>query len=283
MNNQKKHTGIKRKPAAFKTFSISLFVLTAFLMGGCGNKESENASSTDGKSSLDQSANAKIGEEQKTASDDSGIVVTPKATSEDWNLILVNRDHQLDGELGMELYLTDSGYQIDSRIKEAYLGLIEAGHAAGMDFTLVSGYRSIEAQQANYDTTYNNNIAQGYTPEEAKAKTEEFIALPNASEHTTGLSIDITSTQLANEVGGSGLFQELENYPEGEWLKENAPTYGFVLRYPKEKEDITKIAFEPWHFRYVGVENALYMTENDLTLEEYVAILQNNEKILAAQ
>ena len=79
------------------------------------------------------------------------------------------------------------------------------------------------------------------------------------------------------------LFQDLENYPEGEWLKENAPAYGFVLRYPKEKEDITKIAFEPWHFRYVGVENALYMTENDLTLEEYVAILQNNEKILADQ
>ena len=123
MNNQKKHTGNKRKPAAFKTVSISLFVLTAFLMGGCGNKESENASSIDGKTSQDQSANAENGEDQKTAADDSGIVVTPNATSEDWNLILVNRDHQLDGELGMELYLTDSGYPIDSRIKEAYLEL----------------------------------------------------------------------------------------------------------------------------------------------------------------
>ncbi|MFZ1668993.1 MAG: M15 family metallopeptidase, partial [Trichococcus flocculiformis] len=97
--------------------------------------------------------------------------------------------------------------------------------------------------------------------------------------HITGLAVDITSTALANLEGNSGLFPDLENYPEGLWLKENAPKFGFVLRYPKEKEAITGINFEPWHFRYVGIENAMYMTENNLTLEEYIAILKQNEAL----
>lgn len=205
------------------------------------------------------------------------VIVTPPASSNDWNLILVNRDNQVAEEIPMERYLTDSGYTIDSRIKDAYLALLEAGKAAGMDFTVISGYRSIEQQQANYDVNYQNNLASGLSEEEAHAKTAEYIALPHASEHITGLAVDITSTTLANQQGSSGLFPDLENYPEGLWLKENAPKYGFVLRYPKAKEAITGINFEPWHFRYVGVENAMYMTENDLTLEEYVAILKQNE------
>ena len=201
------------------------------------------------------------------------------SSSADWNLVLVNRENQLAEEIVMELYLTESGYQIDSRIQEPYLQLMEAGKAAGMDFTMVSGYRSIEQQQTNYDVNYQNYLASGLSEEEARTKTEEYIALPNASEHITGLAVDITSTALANLEGNSGLFPDLENYPEGLWLKENAPKFGFVLRYPKEKEAITGINFEPWHFRYVGIENAMYMTENNLTLEEYIAILKQNEAL----
>lgn len=137
----------------------------------------------------------------------------------------------------MEFYPDrEHGYRIDSRIQEPYLKLMEAGKAAGMDFTMISGYRSIEQQQANYDVNYQNYLAAGLSEAEARAKTEEYIALPNASEHTTGLAVDITATALlANQEGNSGLFPDLENYPEGLWLKENAPKFGFVLRYPKSE------------------------------------------------
>jgi len=280
MNKQAKHTRNRRKPNAFKLIRLSLFTLTVIIMGGCGNSDSEKQSTNDEKTVTSQSGDAEnSAENQAGESNVPEMVVTPKATSEDWNLILVNRDHLLGEEIEMELYMTDNGYPIDNRIKDSYVSMIEAGHAAGLDFSLVSGYRSIENQQINYDVSYNNYIAQGYLPEEAKAKTEEFIALPNASEHTTGLAVDITSTTLANEAGNSGLFQDLENYPEGKWLKENAPSFGFILRYPKDKEEITGIKFEPWHFRYVGVENAQYITEKNLSLEEYVEILKQNEAI----
>ncbi len=127
--------------------------------------------------------------------------------------------------------------------------------------------------------TQDETLASGLSEEEARTKTEGYIALPHASEHTTGLAVDITSNALANQEGNSGLLPDLENYPEGLWLKENAPKFGFVLRYPKEKEAITGINFEPWHFRYVGIENAMYMTEKNLTLEEYIAILKQNEAL----
>lgn len=280
MNKQAKNKQNRRKPNAFKLISLSLFTMIAIIMGGCGNKDSEKQVTKDEKAATSQSGEAEnSAENQASESNVPEIVVTPKATSEDWNLILVNRDHLLSEEIEMELYISDSGYPIDNRIKDSYVSMVEAGRVAGMDFSLVSGYRSIETQQINYDVSYNNYVAEGYSPEEAKVKTEEFIALPNASEHTTGLAVDITSTSLANEAGNSGLFQDLENYPEGKWLKENAPTYGFILRYPKDKEEMTGIKFEPWHFRYVGVENAQYITEKNLCLEEYVEILKQNEAI----
>ncbi|MFY9901622.1 MAG: M15 family metallopeptidase [Trichococcus sp.] len=246
---------------------------------GCTTNDDESAISQQNSSTSNRSGESQAASKAAVDEDEPKVIVTPTASSTDWNLVLVNRENQLAGEIAMELYLTESGYQIDGRIKDAYLALMEAGKAAGMDFTMISGYRSIEQQQSNYDVNYQNYLASGFSEEEARAKTEEYIALPNASEHTTGLAVDITSTALANQEGNSGLLPNLENYPEGLWLKENAPKYGFVLRFPKSKEDITGINFEPWHFRYVGVENAVYMTEQNLTLEEYIAILKQNEEL----
>lgn len=238
---------------------------------GCTTDDDESSNSQQDSTTSNHSEESQAASEAAVDESESKVIVTPAASSIDWNLVLVNKENQLAEEIPMELYLTESGYPIDSRIKDPYLALMEAGKAAGMDFTMISGYRSIEQQQANYDVNYQNYLAAGLSEEEARTKTEEYIALPNASEHTTGLAVDITSTALANQEGNSGLFPDLENYPEGLWLKENASKYGFVLRYPKAKEAITGINFEPWHFRYVGVENAVYMTENNLTLEEYVA------------
>ena len=278
METKKKSSHIPERYAQRRRF-LAGFLLAMLFFTGCTTDDDEPSNSQQYSKISAHSEESQDSSSAIVAESESKVIVTPAASSADWNLVLVNRENQLAEEIVMELYLTESGYQIDSRIQEPYLQLMEAGKAAGMDFTMVSGYRSIEQQQTNYDVNYQNYLASGLSEEEARTKTEEYIALPNASEHITGLAVDITSTALANQEGNSGLFPDLENYPEGLWLKENAPKFGFVLRYPKEKEAITGINFEPWHFRYVGIENAMYMTENNLTLEEYIAILKQNEAL----
>ena len=278
METKKKSSHIPERYALRLRFLAGLLLAMLFFTG-CTTDDDEPSNSQQYSKISAHSEESQDSSSAIVAESESKVIVTPAASSADWNLVLVNRENQLAEEIVMELYLTESGYQIDSRIQEPYLQLMEAGKAAGMDFTMVSGYRSIEQQQTNYDVNYQNYLASGLSEEEARTKTEEYIALPNASEHITGLAVDITSTALANLEGNSGLFPDLENYPEGLWLKENAPKFGFVLRYPKEKEAITGINFEPWHFRYVGIENAMYMTEKNLTLEEYIAILKQNEAL----
>lgn len=278
METKKKSSHIPERYALRLRFLAGLLLAMLFFTG-CSTDDDEPSNNQQDSSISTHSEESQDSSSAIVAESESKVIVTPAASSADWNLVLVNRENQLAEEIVMELYLTESGYQIDSRIQEPYLQLMEAGKAAGMDFTMISGYRSIEQQQTNYDVNYQNYLASGLSEEEARTKTEEYIALPNASEHITGLAVDITSTALANLEGNSGLFPDLENYPEGLWLKENAPKFGFVLRYPKEKEAITGINFEPWHFRYVGIENAMYMTEKNLTLEEYIAILKQNEAL----
>lgn len=278
METKKKSSHIPERYALRLRFLAGLLLAMLFFTG-CSTDDDEPSNNQQDSSISTHSEELQVSSEAAADEAESKAIVTPLASPADWNLVLVNRENQLAEEIPMEFYLTESGYQIDSRIQDPYSQLMEAGKAAGMDLTMVSGYRSIEQQQANYDVNYQNFLASGLSEEEARTKTEEYIALPHASEHTTGLAVDITSTALANQEGNSGLLPDLENYPEGLWLKENAPKFGFILRYPKEKEAITGINFEPWHFRYVGIENAMYMTENNLTLEEYIAILKNNEAL----
>ena len=278
MEPKKKYSHTPERYAQRRRFLAGLLLAMLFFTG-CTTDDDEPSNSQQYSKISAHPEESQDSSSAIVAESESKVIVTPVASSADWNLVLVNRENQLAEEIVMELYLTESGYQIDSRIQEPFLQLMEAGKAAGMDFTMISGYRSIEQQQTNYDVNYQNYLASGLSEEEARTKTEEYIALPNASEHITGLAVDITSTALANQEGNSGLFPDLENYPEGLWLKENAPKFGFVLRYPKEKEAITGINFEPWHFRYVGIENAMYMTEKNLTLEEYIAILKQNEAL----
>ena len=278
METKKKSSHIPERYALRLRFLAGLLLAMLFFTG-CSTDDDEPSNNQQDSSISTHSEELQVSSEAAADEAESKAIVTPLASPADWNLVLVNRENQLAEEIPMEFYLTESGYQIDSRIQDPYSQLMEAGKAAGMDLTMVSGYRSIEQQQANYDVNYQNFLASGLSEEEARTKTEEYIALPHASEHTTGLAVDITSNALANQEGNSGLLPDLENYPEGLWLKENAPKFGFILRYPKAKEAITGINFEPWHFRYVGIENAMYMTEKNLTLEEYIAILKQNEAL----
>jgi zinc D-Ala-D-Ala carboxypeptidase len=126
---------------------------------------------------------------------------------------------------------------------------------AGIELFAVSGYRSYERQKILFDAE---------TSRVGREQAMQVIAIPGSSEHQSGLAMDISSRSIAlNLVEG---FADTE---EGKWLAENAHRFGFILRYPKGKEQITNYIFEPWHFRYVGEKAAQIIHEHNWTLEEY--------------
>ena len=132
----------------------------------------------------------------------------------------------------------------------------KAAYQHGYKIDIMSGYRTYEYQ----DNLYNKSLQEkGY------ADTFRSIAKPGCSEHQTGLAIDI----CIYHDGKCYIEHEIENTAELSWLKNNCAQYGFILRYPKEKEDITGYNYEPWHYRFVGVELATKLYEEDITLEEY--------------
>lgn len=167
---------------------------------------------------------------------------------DEWYMRLVNRDNVMSKEEVDAVETTNvDGVPVDSRVADAFQQLLDAGDAAGVNLTLVAGYRSYDRQQASYDGGVSN-------------------AAPGATEHNLGLSADIMSD--SEQSYDTAAF---EATPEYQWLQENAANYGFILRYPSGKESVTGFDYEPWHYRYVGVDQAQKIKASGLTLEEYLA------------
>lgn len=193
-----------------------------------------------------------------------GLPKPPDIDINSWEYILVNGDHMLSADyVPPEVVLvSDSQCPVDSRIAEALMAMAEDTKAQGLTVYLSSGYRSYSEQAANFQRVCANNgvtdgkDAQGY-----------YITWPaGASEHQTGLCCDITDRYY--EIKNSSL----ENTEMFKYMNENCEKFGFILRFPKDKGDITGVMYEPFHFRYVGVEAATYIKENNLCLEEFVAL-----------
>ena len=126
---------------------------------------------------------------------------------------------------------------------------------------ITSSYRSYDYQTILFKDKIQEYINIGHNETEAKNLAQTIVAVPGTSEHQTGLAIDLS-------VDGS-LEENFENSDVFKWLSKNAHKYGFILRYPKNKTELTKIIYEPWHYRYVGTELATYLYENEICLEEY--------------
>lgn len=180
-------------------------------------------------------------------------------------LVLVNADHKMpDG--------TDDGvveqYDItlDKRALDAYGQMYQAASKDGITLWISSGYRSPTLQAQLYQQEIDDNLAKGMTENEAVEEADRAVQKPGYSEHNTGLAMDF------NTVNNS--FKNTNTYT---WLMEHAEDYGFVLRYPEDKENITGIMYEPWHFRYVGVEHAKKMNELHMCLEEYVEYVRSQQ------
>lgn len=187
---------------------------------------------------------------------------------DDWRMILVNRDYILpdDYEPRLAPSITDDpdSLKLDYRVAPYYNEMYLAALEDGVELTPVSGYRSVARQKRNFDNKIQKYIDDGYSRVEATQLAATIILPPGTSEHNAGLAMDICS-----------LYQSFENTAEFRWLNENAADYGFILRYPEDKQDITKIIYEPWHWRYVGVEAAKEMKASGQCLEEYLGVVNN--------
>ncbi|WP_342477756.1 M15 family metallopeptidase [Paenibacillus sp. FSL H7-0350] len=217
----------------------------------------------------DATADLNIKTIRVSADNDNGsktLTVIPKGQIYQGNLLLVNKDYpvQPSGVSADIVRLTDyeeltSGYLLldhktllSRQVAEKFTKMVHA--AAGDDinsFLISSGYRDNEKQKQLYEE-----------------KGADYALPPGYSEHNLGLSLDIGSSQMA-----------MSRAPEGQWLREHAWDYGFILRYPEDKTDITGIKYEPWHFRYVGLPHSVIMRDKNFTLEEYLEFLKGQKSI----
>ena len=182
----------------------------------------------------------------------------PDVDLDSWELILANADHSI--EEYAPVLVEVEGMLVDERIVGPLTDFMEAARAEGLSVYLSSTYRSYDEQAY----LYNRKVEQYGSEEEAAA----IVAPPGTSEHQTGLACDITDQyyELKNSsLEDTALFQ---------WMSKHCQEYGFIVRYPKDKEDVTGIIYEPWHFRYVGEEAAAYIMEHGLCLEEFLALYE---------
>lgn len=180
-------------------------------------------------------------------------------------ILLVNKDNPLPEDYEVELVKLPDG--VNYAAEEAYESLcdmLEAGQNERLKFEICSSYRDVERQQELFDEDVKVLMRRGYSYDEAYEEVAKETMPPGYSEHSTGLAFDIVSR------GYQMLDSGQEKTKENKWLQDHCAEYGFILRYPKGKEDITSINYESWHFRYVGKEAAEYIMENGITLEEYL-------------
>ncbi len=194
-------------------------------------------------------------------------VETMELSGDDWRLVLINKQHSVpeDYEFTLGYINTMKGtMRCDERIIPDLLKMLQAAKDDGINLQICSPYRDMNRQVYLFQRKINAYMKQGMSYMDAYALTAQAVTVPGASEHQIGLALDIVCDTYSYLNEGFG------DTEAGKWLAEHSCEYGFILRYPKGKEYITGIEYEPWHFRYVGREAAMIITSEELTLEEFV-------------
>ena len=185
---------------------------------------------------------------------------------QDWKLMLVNYENEMPKDYVPKLSILEDDKKFDSRAISSLINMMEDMQSAGITkIWAQSTYRDPTKQDKLIKESIQEYLEQGKTQEEAETLTARAIGEPYKSEHNLGLAVDFNYVDY--------LF---EDEPAFKWLMEHAQDYGFILRYPEDKEEITKIKYEPWHWRYVGTEYAKEIKEMGVCLEEYIEYLKNN-------
>ena len=186
--------------------------------------------------------------------------------AEDWQLLLVNPWNEMPEDYEVTLKALPDGHKVDERAYDDLTAMLEACRDAGLSPKICSSYRTMSKQTY----LYNNKIARlqkaGYSKKAALAEAGRWVARPGTSEHQLGLALDIVSSSYQS------LTRKQEKTREQKWLMEHCWEYGFILRYPNDKSEITGIGYEPWHYRYVGRDVALDIRDSGLCMEEYIAL-----------
>lgn len=187
-------------------------------------------------------------------------------SKDDWRLVLINKQHSIPEDysftLGSINTMKGSMY-CDERIIDDLLDMLQAAKEDGITLAICSPYRDLAYQEKLFNRKVVRYMNRGMSYLEAYQLASQAVTVPGASEHQIGLALDIVTDSYLTLDEGFG------DTPAGKWLAENSCHYGFILRYPKDKEYITGIEYEPWHFRYVGTEAATLMAEQGITLEEF--------------
>lgn len=182
--------------------------------------------------------------------------------SEDWKIMLVNKQHPIPDDYDFPLGTIRGSMRCDERIITPLLEMMKAASREGVSLIICSPYRDMDRQTMLFDTKIDRYMGAGMSYMDAYNLASQAVTVPGSSEHQVGLAIDIITD------GYSSLDEGFAKTAAGKWLSANSYKFGFVLRYPQGKEDITSIEYEPWHFRYVGVDAATFMVQNDICLEE---------------
>ena len=192
----------------------------------------------------------------------------PDIDISEWQYRLVNTEVPLEREYEPEVTALEGNQSFDARAAQSLQDFVDDARAAGNSVIVTSSYRPYVTQEYLFNNKVNEHRNMGKTEETAIADASRIVARPGTSEHQLALAADIVDRYY------DYLTVDFANTQLAQWMKSRCKDYGFILRYPEDKQDITKIMFEPWHFRYVGVEAATYIMEHGLCLEEFVALYE---------
>lgn len=242
--------------------------ITDSAMGGFDTSEDMSGgmlddNMTDGTSEGMTGANS----ENSAVSSEAAAAAAP---ADSWQLMLVNPTHFLPENFTVDV-VSVKGYperSFDARAVEYLEKMLDAAEQDGCPLYLVSSYRSVSYQEGLYNRKVQYYLGNGYSQQQAETEAAKWVAPPGTSEHSLGLAADIVSGDWY--IYNNDLTEEFENTAQFEWLTKHCAEYGFILRYPKDKQDITGIHYEPWHYRFVGVKAAMEISEKNITLEEYL-------------
>ena len=188
-------------------------------------------------------------------------------------MVLVNHTNKMPDDYTFDTKECGSATAVNKTLQtvacDAFLEMQKAAAADGVTVWMQSGYRSVKYQTSLYERKTKYYLDKGYDNATAKEKAAAVVNPPGYSEHNCGLAADLNSPEH------TGLDEGFEKTAAFRWLCEHAGDYGFILRYPKDAEDKTEIIYEPWHWRYVGVENAAKINASGLCFEEYIETLQS--------
>ena len=235
------------------------------VLDGYSNCDLENMEDID-KYTLDEilEENDAASENMENTETDQMVQETIVFDKNDWKLLLINKQHPVPEGYTFELGTIKGSMKCDARIIDDLLKMMQAAKADGINLVICSPYRDMSRQEMLFGRKIKAYMTKGMSYMDAYKISSQAVTVPGASEHQIGLALDIVcdSYYALNEGFGET--------DAGKWLAEHSCEYGFTLRYPKGKEYITSIEYEPWHFRYVGKEAATVMKEKGICLEEFV-------------